>query len=165
MVSVTPINTQTAKWQARFDSDFPEGLTFTWADSANPDGYGSGRVVVAIPWPQVVEMAGLDDPVVVLRQFGESRAWCLRVLSYEELRTKPVRLVRVTVDNVEHPMLWSGLVGGLGQRMARQRKRLIESHNMRLAEREGNADQRQDGTTSPIPAVAVGVGSVRVTHG
>jgi hypothetical protein len=87
-----------ASWQARFDEQFPDGALASWHDTRSTATYLIPRVLVT-------GLAGLD-PEIFLPVFAGSDKTLgpFRVLAREEVQRDPY-LVRLTLDNVDAPLL------------------------------------------------------------
>lgn len=95
------------RWQRRIDEAFPHGIIV----GANSTDHGRTTTLPA-PRPEVVALRGLN-PVVFLDFPVHDRNLSGAILSWEPVREKPVRVVRVTMDlgqggkGHDEVMLWS----------------------------------------------------------
>jgi hypothetical protein len=96
------------RWQRRIDEAFPHGII----TGANSTDHGR-TITLPVPRPEVIAMRGLN-PVVFLDFAQHDRNLSGAILSWEPVREKPFRVVRVTMDmgsqgaGHDEVMLWSG---------------------------------------------------------
>jgi hypothetical protein len=124
---------QVARWQDKLDREFPRGMAVA---------FERGDVNYIVPRVIVLHMEGLD-PVVWFPVFaGSDKTFGpLKVTAYEQIRSSP-RAVRVWLDTVRQPMVWSDTLDPqVVREMEPERLRLFE-----LAPHGGDIYDREDTT-------------------
>jgi hypothetical protein len=123
-VTVTALGSNQARWQAKLDREFPNGLVQT---HDTPDAPG-----IPVSWVEVTGMAGLDPRVHIYAAGVDRPDWAnLVITSVEEVQSSPVRLCRVTFKTGQ-VKLWTAL-----RRTERLAKRIAPWRAYEQAEAHG----------------------------
>jgi hypothetical protein len=114
------------QWQEKLDHDFPHGLVAGWWNGEERDPPEDLRQV---PRAEVIGMEE-DRPLVALPSPAWNSTITVQVAGYEEIQSRPCRLVKVTVhenDGSDQLMQWSnGLGEPLTTILAPHRQQLVD---------------------------------------